>query len=156
MLSNQFDRQINNMNSMMAMFGIGPRVLPSNLLGSAMHACLDCPSSEVCHDWLAQTATSPRLAPDFCPNAQVFEHVRDSQLRGNPAPGRDCKGSLQDVGWEGRRDDPGQPKEICCSVCGAKMKPEFTAYVYYEFEDKDDIYWASVPAHLPGKRPKYY
>jgi len=168
--SDRFGHQITNMSSMMSRLGVDPGTLASDLLGSAMHACLDCPSGEVCHDWLAQAATSPRLAPDYCPNAHVFEQARDSQLRGSPfvrpslnpnvmpyvhawdVSRQDCEGSLRDVGWEGRMNDPGQPKEIHCPVCGEKLEPEFNAYAYYEFEDKDDIYWASVPVHLPGKR----
>ena len=170
--SDQFNHHIENMSSMIARFGLDPRTLASDLLGSAMHVCLDCPNGEVCHDWLAHAATSPRLAPDYCSNAQMFEQARDSQLRGSPfmrpsvnpsampyvhawdISRRDCEGSLKDVGWEGRMNDPGQPKEICCPVCGAKLEPEFNAYAYYEFEDKDDIYWASVPVHLPKKRPR--
>jgi len=166
----RFDHQIANMSSMIARFGFDPRALASDLLGSAMHVCLDCPSGEVCHKWLTQAATSPQLAPDYCPNAQIFEQVRDSQLSGSPfvrpslipnvmpyahawdVSRRDCEGSLRDVGWEGRLNDPGQPKDIRCPVCGATMEPEFNAYAYYEFKGKDDIYWASVPAHLPGNR----
>lgn len=60
------------------------------------------------------------------------------------------------MGWEGRMDDPSQPKEIRCPECGVKMKPEFNAYEFYEFEEKEGIVWASVPVHYPGKRPKYY
>lgn len=79
------------------------------------------------------------------PNVMPYVHAWDISKR-------DCEGSLKDVGWEGRMNDPGRPQEICCPVCGVRMEPEFNAYAYYEFEDKDDIYWASVPAHLPKKK----
>jgi hypothetical protein len=168
----QFSRHAANMSSMMASFGVDPGVLASDLLGSAMHVCLDCPKLEVCDDWLAQI--SPRQAPEFCPNARAFKHAFEIQPRGSTLvrasldpsvtpfagawdmPGRNCEGSLKAVGWEGRLSDPDQPREICCPICKAKMKPALDAYAFYEFEEKDGLYWASVPPHLPGETPEYY
>ena len=170
-MSDQFGRQftnITNMSAMMARFGVDPRVLASNLLGSTMHVCLDCPSGEVCHDWLAQAATLPRQAPTFCPNVPVFEQAQDCQLRGSPlvrpalnpnvmpnvhawdVSRQDCEGSLKDVGWEGRMGDPGQPKEIRCPACGAKMELRWmnhmTQHVVRVLEQKFACvsYWATM------------
>lgn len=168
----QFDRHIVNMGSMMARFGVDPGALASDLLGSAMHVCLDCPNDELCQEWLAQI--SPRQAPEFCPNARVFKHAFEIRPRGgslvspslDPSvmpfadawdlPGLTCEGSLKAAGWEGRLSDPDKPREICCPICKAKMKPVLDAYAFYEIEEKGDLYWASVPPHLPGERPKDY
>ncbi len=169
---NQFGRQIADMGSMMSRFGIDPGALASDLLGSAMHVCLECRNVEACEEWLAQSP--PRQAPDFCPHARVFKHAFAIQPRGGSSvrppldpnvtlfagawniPAPNCEGSLKAVGWEGRLSDPDQPRLVCCPICQAKMKPALDAYVYYEFEDKDDLCWASVPPHRPGERPKYY
>ena len=173
-MSDKFGRQITNMGLMMSRFGVDPGVLASDLLGSAVHACLECQSGDVCRDWLAQPATSLRPASDFCPNATMFADASYSQLssslvtrpffkptvishiRTPDAAGRTCEGSLTGAGWEGRKDDPGQPREVRCPACEALMKPELDAYAFYEFEDKDDLYWASVPVHFPGQRPRHY
>lgn len=173
-MSDNFGRQITKMGLMMSRFGVEPGMLASDLLGSAMHACLECRSGDVCRDWLAQPSTSPHSASDFCPNATLFETAGDLQPSGSPllrsafkptvvsyvrapdAAGRSCEGSLKGVGWEGRKDDPGQPAEVRCPACEAMMKPELDAYAFYEFEDKDDLYWASIPVHFPGKRPRHY
>lgn len=173
-MSDKFGHQITNMGLMMSRLGVDPGVLASDLLGSAMHACLECQSGEECHDWLARPAKSPPSAADFCPNATMFEHARDGHLgssrvarpsfkptvisyvREPEAPRRSCEGSLKGVGWEGRKDDPGLPREIRCPACDALMKPELDAFAFYEFEDKDDLYWASVPVHFPGRRPRHY
>ena len=156
-VSEQFDRQITNMTSMMAWFGLHRMALDPELVGSVVRVCLDCPSGEACHDWLAQAATSLQQTPTFCcPNAQVFEQRRMPYFHAWAAPGLYCKGSLRDLGWEGRMDDPSQPQMISCPVCGLKMKPEFNGFEFHEFEGKEGIFWASVPNHYPGKRPEYY
>ncbi len=173
-VSDQFSRHITNMSSMMARFGVDPVTLAPELLGSAMRACLACQSGEVCHDCLAQMEISPQPALSFCPNAPVFEQARENEARGHPlerpslntismpyfrareVPRPYCEGGLKDLGWEGRMDDPSRLKEIRCPECGVKMKPEFNAYEFYGFKEKEGVVWASVPAHYPGKRPEYY
>jgi hypothetical protein len=155
-VSDRFDRQITNLTSMMTWFGLHRAALDPELVGTVVRVCLDCPSSEACHDWLAQAATSLPHTPTFCPNARVFEQRRPPYFRPWALPSLYCEGSSRDLGWEGRMDDPRQPKQIRCPVCGVEMKPEINAYEFYEFEDKEGIFWGSVPNHYPGKRPEYY
>lgn len=152
--SDQFDLPITNLTSMMAWFGLQRVALDPELLGSAIRVCLDCPSGEACRDWLAHAPTSPQ-SPTFCPNAKTFESKRLPYVRPWATAQLHCKGSLRDLGWEGRIDDPSRPKRTRCPVCGTDMKPDFYQYEFYEFEDKEGISWASVPSHYPGKEPEH-
>ena len=55
-----------------------------------------------------------------------------------------CEGSFVELNWKGSWNDPARPKEIVCSVCGVKLKPDFE-------EDEPGVFFMYMPHHYPGE-----
>jgi hypothetical protein len=87
----RIDRQIDNMNMMLRIFGIDPSGLARLRIGNnwfrvSMRTCQSCPNGEICRLWLATAPDQVDRVPEFCPNALSFESVKvwmSSNLRLN-------------------------------------------------------------------------
>jgi hypothetical protein len=90
-------RELCNMRSMAARFGIEPRAFNQRRLGEAfadaVRACLTCPNETICVSWLDCAGVTIARVPEFCPNARRFERIKeglgaseDNPRRGRSAP----------------------------------------------------------------------
>jgi len=61
---------------MMERLGLEPGGSEAPRLGlsyaTALRRCQACPSKQACRDWLDSLSASPLVAPNFCPNADIF------------------------------------------------------------------------------------
>ena len=81
----QVDCRLDNMKTMLLLFGIDPVEFSSQnhgrYLASALPTCLACRCEEACHDWLALIGDSDLdKAPAFCPNAQLFMWAKQERI----------------------------------------------------------------------------
>lgn len=74
-------RELGNMRSMAARFGLDRHVFNQRRLGAtftdAVRACLTCPNEAICVGWLDRAAPTIARVPEFCPNARRFERIKE-------------------------------------------------------------------------------
>lgn len=85
-------RELGNMRSMAARFGLDRHVFNQRRLGTAftdaVRACLSCPNEAICVRWLDRAGTTIARVPEFCPNARRFERIKDGLGASEDAPRR--------------------------------------------------------------------
>ena len=59
-----------------------------------------------------------------------------------------CDGSFIDFKWEGTWDDESRPRQMTCSVCGAKLRVDAEEYLV---GPKTGLFFACVPHHYPSE-----
>jgi len=78
---NDADHRWRNMCEMLSRLGLDADTLAHGRLASdlraAVTACQSCTADQKCQDWLIRAPECINKAPGFCPNAQLFESVRD-------------------------------------------------------------------------------
>jgi hypothetical protein len=87
------ERQTTYVLEMMERLGIEPGGGAVPRLGlsysTVFHRCRACESKEACREWIEKGPAAARLAPRFCPNADIFFELQ-FDLAGR---GRACDGS---------------------------------------------------------------
>jgi Family of unknown function (DUF6455) len=70
---------------MMEKLGLEPSsgVIPQYSLryATALHLCKACRRKKICRDWLDQAPPIVKLAPHFCPDADILFELQYDQLR---------------------------------------------------------------------------
>ena len=63
-----------------------------------------------------------------------------------------CGDSLNDLGWEGAWEDASRPRQIICTLCGAKLWADLEEYIE---GPKKGLFFAGVPTHYSGENSEH-